>query len=101
MKNNQFSSKQFGFIKGLLSYLVIQDKWTDWLESGGQIDVIYTDLEKAFYKVSHRLLIHKLKSYNLNSQVVEWITSFLFNRKQRIRLNNYFSDWKQVISGIS
>jgi len=24
--------------------------WTDWLESGGQIEVIYTELEKAFDK---------------------------------------------------
>lgn len=103
IKNNLFSSKQFGFIKGrstVTQLLEILDKWTDWLESGGQIDVIYTDLEKAFDKVCHKLLIHKLKSYNLNSQVVEWITSFLSNRKQRIRLNNSFSDWKQVISGI-
>jgi len=73
---------------------------TDWLESGGQIDVINTDLEKAFDKVPHKILIHKLKAYNLDPQVVEWIISFLYNRKQRIRLNNTFSEWKQVISGI-
>ena len=103
MKNNLFSSKQFGFIKrrsAATQFLEILDKWTDWLEPGGQTDVIYTDLEKASDKVSDKLLIHKLKSYNLNSQVVEWITSFLSNRKQRIRLNNSFSDRKQVISGI-
>ena len=27
------------------------DKWTEYLESGGQIDVVYTDFEKAFDKV--------------------------------------------------
>ena len=55
MQNNLFSSKQFGFIKGrstVTQLLQILDKWTDWLESGGQIDVIYADLEKAFDKVS-------------------------------------------------
>ena len=30
------------------------DKWTHDLESGGQIDVIYTDFEKAFDKVPHK-----------------------------------------------
>jgi len=70
------------------------------LESGGQIDAIYTDLEKAFGKVPHQLLIHKLNLYNLDPQVVEWIISFLSNRKQRIPFNNTFSEWKQVISGI-
>jgi len=70
------------------------------LESGGQKDVFYTDQEKAFDKVPHKLLIRKLKSHNLDPQVVEWIISFLSNREQRIRLNNPFSEWKQVISGI-
>lgn len=101
--NKLFSEKQFGFIKGrstVTQLLEILDKWTDWLESGGQIDVIYTDLEKAFDKVPHKLLIHKLKAYNLNSQVIDWIISFLSNRQQRVRLFNTYSNWVQVISGI-
>ena len=27
------------------------DRWTEYLECGGQIDVVYTDFEKAFDKV--------------------------------------------------
>ena len=68
VNNNLFSTKQFGFIKGrctVTQLLEILDKWTDWLESGGQIDVIYMDLEKAFDKVSHKLLIYKLQRHNL------------------------------------
>jgi hypothetical protein len=51
VSNNLFSNKQFGFIKGrstVTQLLEILDTWTEWLEDGGQIDVIYTDLEKAF-----------------------------------------------------
>jgi len=33
------------------------------LESGEQIDCIYTDFEKAFDKVPHRRLLKKLKAY--------------------------------------
>ena len=60
--NMLFSSKQFGFIKGrstTLQLLQILDKWTECLEHGGQINVIYTDLEKAFDKVPHKRLICK------------------------------------------
>jgi len=32
---------------------------------GGQIDVIYTDLEKAFDKVPHHRLVKKLKFYKV------------------------------------
>ena len=50
MANKFFSSKQFGFIKGRsttlqLGLLQILDIWTECLEQGGQIDVVYTDLE--------------------------------------------------------
>ena len=37
------------------------DQWSDLLEVGGQIDVIYTDLEKAFDKVPHQRLVKKIK----------------------------------------
>ena len=30
------------------------DKWTEYLESGGQVDVMYSDFEKAFDKIPHK-----------------------------------------------
>jgi len=63
------------------------DEWTECLERGGQINAIYTDFEKAFDKVPHKLLLQKLKLYPF--------------RKQRVRLiNGFFSEWTKVISGI-
>ena len=62
-------NSQFGFIKGRsanLQLLQILDNWTELLETGGKIDVIYTDLEKAFDKIPHKRLISKLSSYGLN-----------------------------------
>jgi len=77
--NHLFSNKQFGFIKGRstsLQLLKILDKWTELLENGGQIDVIYTDLEKAFDKIPHKRLISKLFSYGLNKDIISWIEAF-------------------------
>jgi len=37
-----------------LQLLHMLDRWTKYLECGGQIDVVYTDFEKAFDKVPHR-----------------------------------------------
>jgi len=64
------------------------------------MDVIYTDLEKAFDKIPHKRLISKLSNYGLNKELIEWITAFLINRKQRVRINTVFSDWADVDSGI-
>jgi len=42
--------KQYGFLKGrftVLQLLKIVDEWTLHLDTGGQIDCIYMDFEKA------------------------------------------------------
>ena len=76
------------------------DDWTEMLEDGGQIDVIYTDFEKAFDRVPHNRLISKLHSYNINVDIINWIKAYLENRVQRVRINSCFSNWANVISGI-
>jgi hypothetical protein len=60
-----FSKKTVCFIKGRstgLQLLEILDDWSKALESDGQINVVYTDFEKAFDKVLHKSLISKLHS---------------------------------------
>ena len=103
MENNLLSETQFGFIKGrstVLQLLKVLDEWTASLQSGGQIDVIYTDFEKAFDKVPHKRLLSKLKSYKINGNIIKWIESFLLSRKQRVKINGVFSNWQNVLSGI-
>ena len=51
------------------------DEWRYNLDQGIQIDVIYTDFEKAFDKVPHQGLISKLEAYNLDSTLLLWIQS--------------------------
>ena len=84
----------------VLQLLKTLDEWTDQLETGGQIDAIYIDLEKAFDKVPHARLFSKLQSYKINNDVIAWIKSFLTERKQRVKINNTFSSWSSVLSGI-
>jgi len=72
----------------MLQLLRIMDKWTEYLESGEQINVIYADFEKAFDKVSYKLLIRKLRYYKVNESVIFWIESFLCNKKQRVTTYN-------------
>jgi len=92
--NNLFTDKQFGLLKGcstVTQLLKVLDDWTEALETGGSIDVIYTDFEKAFDKVSHRRLLSKLKACTFHTCVTDWISSFFSDRKQRIRINEEFS----------
>ena len=91
ISNKLFTNRQFGFLKGrstVTQLLQILDDWTEALESGGRIDVIYTDFEKAFDKVPHRRLLSKL--YKIHTSVIEWIKNFLSDRKQRVRVDGEF-----------
>jgi len=78
--NKLLSNRQYGFRKGrstMLQLLKVLDEWTDSLEKGGQVNVIYTDFEKAFDKVPHKRLIEKLRSYGIREDLLNWITAFL------------------------
>lgn len=104
MKTNKlFSDKQYGFISGrstVLQLLTVIDKWVEILDRGGVVDVSYCDFMKAFDKVSHIKLLHKLKMYNFGEDYISWIQAFLSDRKQRVIVNGVSSDWKDVTSGI-
>ena len=56
-------------ITTVLQLLSVLDYWTEKLEKGGQVDVIYTDFEKAFDKVPHKRLLSKLHSYGINKKL--------------------------------
>lgn len=79
-KKNVFSNKQFGFIvkrSTVLQLLMVFEDWTDILDHGREIDVIYMDFMTAFDMVPHRRLIGNLRNYAINAQVANWVENFL------------------------
>ena len=62
--NNILSNKQYGFLPGrstVLQLLLDQwtdlDQWTEAIDNGFYVDVIYCDFMKAFDKVPHKRLL--------------------------------------------
>ena len=51
------------------------------LEEGKNVDAIYLDFAKAFDKVDHGMLLHKIKSQGIKGKMGRWIQNFL-NRGQ-------------------
>lgn len=70
---SQLSQRQHGFIKNrstisnLLEYKTYICKAFD---SGGQVDSVYTDFKKAFDKVDHRLLCHKIDGLGIHGSLL-------------------------------
>jgi ribonucleases P/MRP protein subunit RPP40 len=94
---------QHGFTKGesctthLLEYL---DILTYRLTNGNSFDVLYTDFSKVFDTVSHSKLIHKVRSYGFEEQLIECFSSFLIGRKQGVIMGDSISRWLDVLSGV-
>ena len=53
-------------------------------DRGDSIHAAVLDFLKAFDRVSHHLLVTKLITTGFCQTVVKWISSFLFNRYQRV-----------------
>ena len=65
-----------------------------------QTDIIILDFAKAFDKVNHNKLIHKLKTHIVDMLTVEWIEAFLCNISQIVVLDGTSSDSVQVTAEI-
>ena len=69
-------------------------------DEGSAVDVVYMDFGKAFDKVSHGRLLHKVKSHGIQGEVAKWIQNWLDDRSQRVVVEGYFSNWRPVTSDV-
>ena len=65
-----------------------------------QTDLIIMDFAKAFDKVPHRRLLHKLEYYGIRGSTHKWINSWLSGRTQQVVLDGQASDPVPVLSGV-
>ena len=101
--NNIVSTKQHGFVPSrncMSNLLVCMELWSDLQDGGIPIDIVYTDFAKAFDRVPHQRLLKKMKDIGIIGNTNNWITAFLSERKQRVRIENQCSSWTPVKSGV-
>ena len=102
-KQDLYSTSQHGFRKQrscMTQLLEVMDNFTDMIEKGHDIDVVYLDFKKAFDSVPHERLLNKLSAYGIQGNILNWTRSFLTNRIQRVRVGSAISPPKPVTSGI-
>ena len=54
------------------------------LEKGDNVDVVYLDFEKAFDKLDHGILLHKLGDLGITGALGKWIQAFLTNQTHSV-----------------
>ena len=63
-------------------------------------DMIYLDFAKAFDKVDHGVLLHKLKQLGITGKLGNWLLSFLSNRNHFVRIPGGVNSDRSVLSGV-
>ena len=98
-----FSKYQCGFRKGYSAQhclLVMIEKWKRIVDYGGVFGALLTDLSKAFDCIPHDFFIAKLEAYDFQIVALKLIYDYLSNRKQRVKINETFSSWKDIEFGV-
>ena len=98
-----FSKYLSGFRKGHSTphcLLFMLERIKKALDKGLCTGILLTDLSKAFDCISHKLLIAKLKAYGFANNSLELISDYISDRKQRTKIGERFSTWRDIIYGV-
>ena len=94
--NNLLSSLQSGFIPGdsMVNQLTfLYNTFCQALDSGKEVRAVFCDISKAFDRVCHVGLLHKLRAAGVTGEILNWFKNYLSDRKQRVVLPGAVSDW--------
>ena len=78
----------------------LTENWRTTLDKNIFTGAVLMDLCKAFDCIPQDLLIVKLHAYGLSFDTVTFLNSYLKDREKNIRINNIFSAFQNILSGV-
>ena len=103
IRNDLISQNQSGFKPGnscINQLLAITHEIYKSFDACLDVRAVFLDISKAFDKVWHQGLLYKLKQNGISGNLLETLTDFLKDRKQRDVLNGQNSSWANVEAGV-
>ena len=103
IENDLISQHQSGFKPGdscINQLLWINHEIYQSFDEGFDVRTVFLDISKTFDKVWHNGLIFKLKQNGISGNLLNLLSNFLRNRKQRVVLNGQTSSWADVNAGV-
>ena len=101
--NHIFSKYLCGFRKGYSTQHALINLLHDWqtcLKNSGKVGAVLMDLSKAYDCLPHDVLIAKMEAYGIGIKSLRFLYSYLKNRKHRVRISSYISEWLEVLLGV-
>ena len=103
LANNLLAPNQSGFKPGgscINQLLSITNEIYSSFDDGFEVRSVFLDISKAFDKVWHEGIIFKLQQNGISDDLLNILSDFLRNRKQRVTLNGQSSSWTNVNAGV-
>lgn len=103
IQHSIISEYQSGFQSGdstvnQLTYLY--NEFSKALDENKEIRVVFLDISKAFDRVWHRGLLIKLRAIGFSENIIDWFSSYLRNRQQRVCIRGQSSSWRNTNAGV-
>ena len=102
--NNSIGSDQFAYRKGLNTTMALvkcQHEWLRRLDSDADFIRIFSfDFSKAFDSVPHDIVCRKLRNFEINPYIHNWIVNFLMGRQQRVVVDGISTSYLSINRGI-
>lgn len=103
VRSGAIPSQQFAFRRKSspeIALMVATEHWYRTIDRGKTVTVIAADLSKAFDTVNHQKLLNRLAAIGLKQSSLNWFTSYLRNRTQRVGRGGYKAEWTPISRGI-
>ena len=91
LSNSLIYKYQSGFLPGhsTVDHLIEEVHYTCLALENQKINCqVFCDISKAFDRVWHRGLIHKLEKYGIKGNLLAWFENYLYMRHQSVSINN-------------
>jgi len=80
--------------------LQMYDGWTEAVDKGQFSGVCMLDMSAAFDTVNHSLLLQKMEFYGIDSGALQWVSSYLSERSQRVCIDGCMSSPLDINIGV-
>ena len=101
--NNLLYKYQSGFLPGhstTYQLIEIYHQIYKALDKSEHFCILFCDVNKAFDRVWHPGLLHKLKAYGIDGKLLKWFDSYLSGRTQQVFVNGSFSNSLPLHAGV-
>ncbi len=101
---DKINPNQYGCVKKSSTTMALVDLFNAWAKETDvlktTVRVLMIDYRKAFDLIDHNIVLRKLENYGVPLVLLRWVSAFLKNRLQCVRMGKERSGWVELNGGV-